>query len=173
MDMKNIIDNRDNLKENEMTDFVTKVKVLLVNSKNEIMLAYSHNDYQFPGGTQEKGEQLFQTVKREIMEETGIKLEIDNIEPFACSKGYYKDWPEVGKNKKVEIYYYEVKTDEKPDLNSISLTEHEKNGNFCLKYIDLDKVEEEINKNIQEYNDPRGIGKEMLNLFAIYKDMQE
>lgn len=45
--MKKIIVNANNLNEEEMTDLARKVKILLINS---------HNEYQFPGGTQEPPE---------------------------------------------------------------------------------------------------------------------
>ena len=168
--MKKIITNENNLKEDEMTDLVRKVKLLLVNSNNEIMLGYSHHEYQFPGGTQESNEELIETVNREIEEETGIKLNLKNLEAFACAIGYYKDWPEKDRNKKIEIYYYEIKTDEKPNLNNLNLTENEKFGNFELRYIQLDEVEKVLKENAEIYGDNRGIAREMLELFAIYKD---
>lgn len=167
--MKELITNKYNLKEEEMTEVVKRVKILIINSNNEILLGYSHNDYQFPGGHVEDNEELIETVNREIKEETGIELNLNYIEPFARKSGYYKDWPEEGKNRKIEIYYYEVKTDEKPNLNNTSYTEHEKEGNFELRYIPLSKVEEELEKNINEYGDKKGIGKEMLELFKVYK----
>lgn len=37
-----------------------------------------------------------------MLEETGIELNIINIESFAYATGYYKDWPVEGKNRKVE-----------------------------------------------------------------------
>ncbi len=64
--MKNIINNMYNLKEKEMTEVVKRVKALLINSKNEIMLGYSYNEYQFPGGHVEDNESLVQTLNREI-----------------------------------------------------------------------------------------------------------
>ena len=168
--MKDIITNKHNLKEEDITEVVKRVKILLINSKNEILLGYSHHDYQFPGGHVENGEELIQTVNREIKEETGIDLKLKNIEPFARTLGYYKDWPEEGKNRKIEIYYYEVRTDEKPNLNNTSYTENEKEGNFELRYIPLEIVEEELKKNTAEYGDKKGITREMLELFKIYKN---
>lgn len=170
--MKEIIRNINNLKEEEMTDFATKVKLLLVNSCNEILLGYSHHEYQFPGGTLEAGETLMDTVKRELMEETGLVLSDEKISPFAKSSGYYKDWPGVGRNKKVEIYYYEIKTDEKPNFDKIKLTDKEKEGNFTLRYVSLDDVEEELKNNTKEYGDPHGIVREMIELLKIYKEMK-
>ncbi|MDD4282714.1 MAG: NUDIX hydrolase [Bacilli bacterium] len=168
--MKELITNKHNLKEENMTEVVKRVKILLVNSKNEVLLAYSHNNYQFPGGHVEEGESLIQTVNREITEETGMVLNLESLEPFACALGYYKDWPEEGKNRKIEIYYYEVKTDEQPNLDNTEYTENEKDGEFELRYVLLSEVEKVLTENAETYGDKRGIAREMLKLFAVYKD---
>lgn len=168
--MEKIIINENNLKEEDITEIVQRVKILLINSKNEILLGYSHNEYQFPGGHVEDSEELIETVKREILEETGIQLNIQQAEPFACNLGYYKDWPEKDKNRKIEIYYYEIITNEKPNLDNINLTENEKQGNFELRYIPLDIIEEELNNNVNKYGNPKGITREMLEVIKIYKN---
>ena len=167
--MKQLITNKYNLTDSDMTEVVKRVKVLLVNSNNDVLLGYSYNNYQFPGGHVEENETLVQAVNREILEETGIELNITNIEPFACAIGYYKDWPAEGKNRKIEIYYYEVKTDEKPNLENTKYTENEKNGNFELRYIPLSDVENVLKTNAEEYGDEKGIAREMIDLFGIYK----
>lgn len=167
--MKQLITNDYNLTDSDMTEVVKRVKVLLVNSNNDVLLGYSHNNYQFPGGHVEENETLVQAVNREILEETGIELNITNIEPFACAIGYYKDWPAEGKNRKIEIYYYEVKTDEKPNLENTEYTENEKNGNFELRYIPLSDVENVLKTNAEEYGDENGIAREMTDLFEVYK----
>lgn len=171
--VKKIITNKYNLTDSDMTEVVKRVKILLVNSNNEVLLGYSHNDYQFPGGHVEENETLIQTINREVLEETGIDLGIDNFKPFACAIGYYKDWPSEGKNRKIEIYYYEIKTDEKPNLENTEYTENEKDGNFELRYIHLDNVEKELIKNAEEYGDKKGIASEMIELFSVYKSTKK
>ena len=168
--MKEIVTNKYNLTEEDMTEVVKRVKILLVNSNDEILLGYSHHNYQFPGGHVEENEELIDTVNREILEETGMDLKLKDLEPFARNFGYYKDWPEEGKNRKIEIYYYEVKTDEKPNLDNTSYTESEKDGGFELRYIPLSNVEEELKKNAEEYGDKKGIAREMLELLSLYKN---
>lgn len=168
--MKEIVTNKYNLTEEDMTEVVKRVKILLVNSNDEILLGYSHHNYQFPGGHVEENEELIDTVNREILEETGMDLKLKDLEPFARNLGYYKYWPEEGKNRKIEIYYYEVKTDEKPNLDNTSYTESEKDGGFELRYIPLSNVEEELKKNAEEYGDKKGIAREMLELFSLYKN---
>lgn len=167
--MKQLITNKYNLTDSDITEVVKRVKVLLVNSNNDVLLGYSHNNYQFPGGHVEENETLVQAVNREVLEETGIELNITNIEPFACAIGYYKDWPAEGKNRKIEIYYYEVKTDEKPNLENTEYTENEKDGNFELRYIPLLDVENVLKTNAEEYGDKKGIAREMIDLFGVYK----
>ncbi|MCI6713265.1 MAG: NUDIX hydrolase [Bacilli bacterium] len=167
--MKQLITNKYNLTDSDMTEVVKRVKVLLVNSNNDVLLGYSHNNYQFPGGHVEENETLVQAVNREVLEETGIELNITNIEPFACAIGYYKDWPAEEKNRKIEIYYYEVKTDEKPNLENTEYTENEKDGNFELRYIPLLNVENVLRTNAEEYGDKKGIAREMIDLFGVYK----
>ncbi len=167
--MQEIITNYDNLKEEDVTEVVKRVKILLINSRKEILLGYSYHEYQFPGGHVEEGEDLVDTVNREITEETGMVLNLKDLKPFAKAVGYYKDWPEVGKNRKIEIYYYEVVTDEKINLDNTNYTDSEKEGDFELRYIPLAKVEEELENNASLYGDKKEIAKEMLSLFKIYK----
>lgn len=169
--MKQIITNNYNLTDADMTEVVRRVKLLLVNSNNEVLLGYSHHEYQFPGGHVEQDEDLVDAINREALEETGIELNITHIEPFACAMGYYKDWPAEGKNRKIEIYYYEIKTNKKPDLNKTSYTENEKNGNFELRYIPLSNVEEVLKNNALDFGDNKGIAKEMIDLFEVYKEI--
>ncbi len=166
--MKKITKNSNNLKDEEINEVVKRVKILLINSKNEVLLGYSHNTYQFPGGHVDDGESLIQTVNREIQEETGMILNVKNIKPFACAIGYYKDWPKEGTNRKTEIYYYEVKTNDKPNLDNTKYTDSEKEGKFELRYISLADFVQELNNNIKQYGDNKGIAKEMLELFEIY-----
>lgn len=167
--MEKIIHNDSNVLESEVTEVVKRVKLLLVNSNKELMLGYSHHDYQFPGGHVEDDEELISTINREIQEETGIELNVESAEPFAAVYGYYRDWPEQGKTRKIEIYYYEIKTDLKPVLENTNYTASEKEGGFELRYIPLNEVEKELTRNAEEYGDVHGITKEMLQIIEVYK----
>ena len=169
--MKKLIKNNNNLKEEDVTEVVKRVKVLLINSNNELLLGYSHNDYQFPGGHVEVKEDLINALNREIEEETGIKLNIKENSPFAEFIAYYKDYPQIGQNRKNEIYYYEVKTDEKPNLKNTNYTDEELDGHFKLEYISLDNIENKLKDNTKKYGDPNGIAGEMLEVLKIYKNI--
>ena len=71
--MEVIINNKDNLKDDQINEVVKRVKVLLVNSSNEMLLGYSHNTYQFIGGHVED-EEFEDAIVREVKEETGIGI---------------------------------------------------------------------------------------------------
>lgn len=45
--MQEIIYNNDNLKDNELDETVTRVKAVIINDKDEILLGKCHNTYQF------------------------------------------------------------------------------------------------------------------------------
>ena len=100
-------------------------------------------------------------------EEIGIKIDIVKLEPFACAIGYYKEYPREGSNHKIEIYYYEIVTDINSDFNNLNLTENEKEGNFELKYVPLNDMENELKNNIDKYSDPHGITRKKLELLYI------
>ena len=170
--MFTIIRNTDNLKEAEITEVVKRVKVLLFNTYDEIVLGYSYHEYQFIGGHVEENEDLKIAVKRELKEEIGLDFDTSNLEPFACNISYYKDYPTVGNNQKIEIYYYEIKTDKLPVLNNTNYTDCEKDGNFEIRIVPLNKLEEELKNNMQEFGDPNGIASEMLGLLKFYKEQE-
>jgi len=138
--MKEIIYNYDNLKEEDINRVVTRIKAVIVNSNNEILLCYSGNNYHLPGGHLEEGETLEEGLVRELEEETGVLMPKQEIFPFLCIKYLNKDYPSEGINTKSIANYYVVDYNLIPDLNNLNLTEEEKEGNFELRYIDKEKV---------------------------------
>ena len=67
---------------------------LIVNDKNEILLTQrldpkikdAHLKWDVPGGKSEFGESLSETLEREILEEIGIKVEVQELLPKCVSK---------------------------------------------------------------------------------------
>lgn len=57
------------------------VSALVLNKKGEVLLTQRQDlqTWAFPGGGMEKGESLQEAVKREIEEETGIKIEVKRL----------------------------------------------------------------------------------------------
>ena len=59
--MKRLVYNENELKEEEMNEFVTRVKAFIINDKNEILFANSNNGVQLIGGHVEDGEKYEDT----------------------------------------------------------------------------------------------------------------
>ena len=144
--MKIKIINYNHIKDEDILDRVIRVKALMINSKKEILLASAYTTIQFPGGHLEEGESLEETLKREVLEETGIVLSGD-YELFFCLKYFLKDYPIIGNNRSIEIYYYCVFTDEVYNLDNVYLDDQERNGNFTLTYVPLKKLKKYLKSN--------------------------
>ena len=71
--------NHDNLKKEDIEEVITRVKGLIINDKDEIMLGYAYGTYQFPGGHIEKREKIIDGLIREIKEEIGYNLDYQSI----------------------------------------------------------------------------------------------
>ncbi len=144
--MKIKVYNYGRLKEKAINDKVVRVKALMINSKEEILLGESFGILQFPGGHLEEKETLKEALKREISEEVGLILHND-YDPYFAIKYYLKDFPVIGNNRSIEIYYYYIFTDKKYNNKNIYLDDQEKNGNFTLKYVPLKEFKKYLEEN--------------------------
>lgn len=168
--MREILHNHKNLSPEDITETVTRTKALIVNSKNEVLLGYCEKTYQFPGGHLEEGETLLDCLKREVKEETGIELNIAEANSFFVIRYYNKDWPAEGVNRCSEIYFYEVNTDEKYNLENTNYDERERINNFELRYISLDDVDKILTDSIPDNKKNEVIVPEMLEIFEEYRN---
>ena len=166
--MKEVIYNYDLLNDEDITEVVIRAKALIINNKN-IILGNENNIFQFPGGHLEENETLEECLKREVLEETGIEIENSEIKrPFMKVTFKNKDWPGSGNNRKAEIYYYLIETNKNPNLDKINYTEHEKQGNFKLEIIPLNKAISIIKKNIPNNEKNKVIAPDMIMAIAEY-----
>ena len=74
-------------------------------------------------------------LQREILEETGIDLEIKDIKPYLVVEYLCKDYPNAGDNTNYIANYYVVSCDEKPNLDNVELTEGEKEETKDYKFF--------------------------------------
>ena len=166
--MKEVIYNYDYLKEEDITEIVIRMKALIINSDN-IYIGNENGIFQFLGGHLEDGETFNECLKREVLEETGIILEDNEIKrPFMKVTFLNKDWPEKGKNRKAEIYYYVIKTNKKPDLSKVKYTEHEKAGNFKIEEIPIQFAIDKIRDNIPNNEKNKVISPDMISAIEEY-----
>ena len=66
---------------------------VVANSKDEVLMVTTHNrGWVFPGGQVEVGENVIDAVKREIMEEAGIEVEVGEVFCIASNTCKYPGW---------------------------------------------------------------------------------
>lgn len=148
--MKKILYNIDNLKEEDINRSVLKAKALIINSKDEILFAHTKDSYFLIGGRVEEGESFDETLVREIKEETGVEIKLEERKPFITIIYMNKDYPNDGINTKTLANYYLIKQDIKPNIDKIMLTEEEKSWNFELKFIYKDDVLKKLNESLKK-----------------------
>lgn len=96
--------------------------------------------YEFPGGHLEENETLEEGLKREILEETGIVIDLEKIDLFYAIKYYCKNYHNTEKNRLVEIYYYVVYCDSTYDDSKKQLDSNEIIQNYECQYINVDDL---------------------------------
>lgn len=147
--MKEVFYNYDFLDKEDINNTIKRAKLLIINSNDEILLGYGHGDYQLIGGHVENGESFDECLVREVKEETGILLPLEKRKPFLVIRHYIKNYPEVNVNSEYIHNYYMVNTNQRPNLDSISLTDYEKDGNFEFKYVKVDKIMKVLEDNLR------------------------
>lgn len=159
--MKRILINDDNLDENDLDYDVVRVKGLVVNSLDDLIIVENNYTYQLPGGHNRKDEALEDTLAREIREELGIKVSIDNG-PFMMVITYDSNYMNSGSKVCNRIYYYIVKTDLEPDINNLSLDAIEKETEFNILKIKVNDLTSFLKKALDDGKIDSCIGREML-----------
>ena len=150
---------------------VKRVKALIISSNNKILLASNYKDYQFPGGHMEEYESYNEALNRELLEETGINFELkDNLTPDLKLYRYYENYHETKDNTILEINYFIIRSDQYIDINNLSLTKEEEDGDFSLTYINLLEFENLLKENVLINGDKFGIAEEMLEVFDKLKN---
>ena len=144
MNMKEIIYNESNLKDDNIDEWIKRAKVIVVNSKDEILIAHTDGGYYFLGGHVDDGESDLECLIREIREEAGIDYEPNINTPLVSIKYLCKDYPNNGINRGYISNYYVIYDDMKFNSDTVDLTEGEKAGNFRLVYIHRDNVIDEV-----------------------------
>ncbi len=168
--MKKLIIDNDNIKEERIDEEVTRVKALIVNDKNEILLVNCYNEYQLPGGHLEENETPEDGLIREIKEETGANTKIEDYSPFMVIKDYTRNYRETNKNRCNKIIYYVLNKDYDISLANSSFSDYEKKGDFRLELVHLDKVEDLLIESSKNNSFAKIIAIEMICVLKEYKN---
>ena len=175
--MKEVIFNKQNLSDDNIQIFENKVKVIIKNSKDELLVCKRNGVIHFIGGKVERNETCQEAAIREIAEETGIAISDSNnsLVPFFRMKQYQQNYYNSGKNCLLSITYLVCDTDEKFDYNKRNLDENESKEYFTLEYIPAgDFIEElERNREIAKKDKREFIINEMKYVFSEYISEEE
>ena len=165
--MKQILINDYFLTIEDMDFGVIRVKGLIVNSKNEVLLCHNNGTYQWPGGHKEDDETLEVTLLREIKDETGIEASLENG-PFTQITTYDNDYFNTNRQVINKIYYYRVLTDDFPDIENTNLDELEMMTDFKMEYVKLNELDGFLHNCIDNGTIDKSIGREMLLVLKEY-----
>lgn len=167
--MKKLIIDNDNIKNKMIDEKVTRVKALIINNKNEILLVNCYDEYQFPGGHLEREETPDDAIIREIKEETGMETKKEDYIPFMMIEDYTRNYRNTDKNRCNIIIYYVLNKSCDIDVTKTNFSDYEKDGNFRLELVPLEDIEGLLIKNSDDNSFSRIIATEMLFVLKEYK----
>ncbi len=165
--MKRIFVNDDDLEITDLDYEVIRVKGIIINNKNEVLIAHNNNTYQFPGGHQEKDEDMEEALIREIKEETGIGIK-NLTGPFMQITTYAKNYFNSGKNVCNKIYYYRILSNDVPNFAETNYDDLERQTDFNLFYVRMVDFQQFLIESMDNGRIERNIGKEMLLVLEEY-----
>ena len=134
-----VIINDFNLKDNDIDKYSNKVRAILL-SDDKILVSHYMDIYMLPGGKIDN-ESAIDALIRELKEEIGIVYKEDELNELLTIKHYQNNYPtrdDKIANRLVITNYYIGKY-KGIDLDNISRTENEINGNFHLELITIDE----------------------------------
>lgn len=167
--------NENNLQLKEIDEFQTKVRTILINESQEILIANYGNIILLPGGKIDKNENIIDALKRELLEELGIHYNNNELTYLTTINQFQKNYPKrngTTKHRLIKTYYYFAEYKGIIDSKQ-HLTEKEQKDNFKLELIPLNELESLITKNLN--NNPRNIyfQQELLTILNYYLTNKE
>ena len=167
--------NDDNLNIGDIEEFSTKVRAILVDDEDNILIANYHNVILLPGGKVDDNETIYDAIVRELNEELGQSYNSDELEFFTTLNYFQKNYPRINGvfcNRLLQTHYF-VGRYKNVNKNMQKLTEKEQKGNFRLQLVSLLELEDIIlnNKN----DNPRNVyfQKELLSVLFAYKNNKD
>lgn len=168
--------NLNNLTMNDIQKQQHRVKVILLNSKDEVLLCRRNGVYNFIGGHIENGEEPLECAQREVREETGITIRLGNFNsPFYKLQCFEKNYYNLGLNYFTTIQFLDGRTDAQVDLSKRQLDENESKQIFTLEYIPYSKLRStlEDNREIARGEKREFIIDEMLKVLDEYDEYKK
>ncbi len=127
------------LKNYEKVDTVfrrTAARGIIANGDQYLLIFSKYGDYKFPGGGMKEGEQLEETLVREVLEETGYHVKKDSIVPYGKVLERRKGEPED--LLEMESYYFFCEVE--PETAERNLDDYEAEYDYQVKWTTLQEA---------------------------------
>jgi len=152
-----IIINDKNIADKNIESKIEKVRALIINENNKILIANYAGIPLLPGGKVDANERLEKAIIRELAEELGVNYNKEELQYYLTIKFYQENYPcrdgNICNRKLTTHYYFAPYKEPKEDLQS--LTNHEKENNFHLELLSFEELQNKLNKLNKE--NPRSI----------------
>ena len=124
--------------------------IIMKNSKILLIYSEKNGDYKLPGGGIEEGETPKEALIREVQEEAGIRVEVEEemLQVMEYDEGQYDDCDVF----KMLSTYYKCREIKKMKQN---LDSYEVEMGFIPKWVNLDEAILQNNKILESLNYPR------------------
>ena len=154
----------------DIDDVRIKSRAIIVNSKDEILVANYGGVYLLPGGSASDGEDKYSAIVRELMEETG--LEINKLDLFLKLKYFQKGYPTRSGNviNRLVLTYYYVGNEKDAIKGDRKLTEKEIKDSFELRYYSILELEDILRKNKSDNPRIEYFNEELMEVIDSYKE---
>jgi len=145
-----LINNKDNLSMEDMTEFVNKVRAIIIDKDNNILITKYADIFMLPGGKVNLNETNDIALFRELEEELGINFKKYKIKEFVSYENYLKSYRNVNNklnNRLNKTDYYIINVDTINDLkiNTDKLSLNEKKADFNIEIYNLYELVNKVN----------------------------
>lgn len=166
-----ILLNKDKLLDSDINERSLKVRALLFDENNKVLVANYNGVLMLPGGKVDNGENIIDALSRELSEELGNTYTGDELTYFMTLNFYQKDYPKIEDvmvNRLVRTYYF-VGSYKAINNDLQQLSEREKKAKFRLELIPLDELENIVLSNNTDNPRNRYFQDELLEVLKHYK----
>ncbi|MCL2339130.1 MAG: NUDIX domain-containing protein [Proteobacteria bacterium] len=112
-------------------------KAIVIQNK-KILIIPQFDGYDFPGGGLEKGEHPTECIRREVYEETGFEIRVDDL--IGIYMTYYIKHSDGKAYNQVNIFYFAEIIGGK--LSCDHQTDWERNYQRCPEFVDFDTLKD-------------------------------
>lgn len=169
----NLILNDENLQLDEINEFNSKVRAILIDSENKVLVANYGGVFLFPGGSIDDGENIDESIIRELQEETGTDYETGDFTFLTQLDFFQKNYVKrdgMKVNRLIRTYYF-IASYKPVKLRLQKLTEKEKKDDFKLAVVPLCELKKLVLKN--KNSNPRNFyfQREMIEVIDLFTNV--